>query len=115
MFKYLVKWVLNSLILIFMLQFYTGIPIWTAFMASALLTAITYVIGDRLVLREYNNTAATLTDGLVTLLFLYMAEVWFAWGLSNGNILFISAVVAVGEAFLHRYIFQDELKGAYKP
>ncbi|MCQ6557456.1 DUF2512 family protein [Paenibacillus mendelii] len=114
MFKYLLKWVLNSLIMIFMLQYFTGISVWTAFIASALLTLISYIIGDQLILRQYNNTAATLTDGLLTLLYLYVAEVWFAWGLSNGEILLISVVVAVGEFFMHRYIFQDDLGKAHQ-
>jgi putative flippase GtrA len=108
MLKFLVKWVLNGAIVTLLLSYFTGISYWTAFIAASVLTIIAYFVGDQFILRQSNNTVATIMDGVMAVLYLLVLEFYFDWGLSWAEIFTIAAVLAVAEAFLHRYIFQQE-------
>lgn len=71
------------------------------------MTVISYFIGDRFILPQFNNTVATIADGVLAIAYLYAGESLYRWGLSFGEIVIIAVVLAIGEAFLHRLVFQS--------
>ncbi|MFK7692782.1 DUF2512 family protein [Paenibacillus sp. HJGM_3] len=105
--KFLIKWVVNGAAAILLLMMFTNISFWTAFFAATCLTVIAYFVGDQWILRATNNTIASIADGLVAFVFLYVLERMFRWGLSLTEILTIAIVLGVVEAVLHRFVFQE--------
>ena len=108
MLKFLIKWAVNGVIATLLLSYFTGISYWTAFIAASVLTVIAYFVGDQFILRQSNNTVATIMDGIMAVLYLLVLEFYFHWGLSWAEIFTLAAVLAVAEAFLHRFIFQQD-------
>ncbi|MEF3304033.1 DUF2512 family protein [Paenibacillus sp. GYB003] len=105
--NFVIKWVLNGIVVTLLLLYFANVTFWPAALAATILTIIAYFVGDQLILRNTNNTVATIADGILTFLYLYLIEMVYSWGLSVGEILVISVVVAICEAVLHRLVFQE--------
>lgn len=108
--KFLIKWVVNGVTLVLLLMMFADVSFWTAFLAATGLTIIAYVVGDQVILRSTNNTIATVADALLSFTYLYLAETFFDWDLTLGEILVICLVLGVAEAVLHRLVFQEKVK-----
>lgn len=108
--KFLIKWVVNGVVVVLFLVMFSDISIWSALVAATGLTVIAYVIGDQAILRSTNNTIATFADALLSFAYLYLAETFFRWGLSLGEILVMSVVLGIAEAVLHRQVFQEQAR-----
>ncbi|GGH83869.1 hypothetical protein JOD43_000799 [Pullulanibacillus pueri] len=75
---------------------------------SLLVTVISYIVGDRIVLPRFGNTTATIIDFLITYVSVWVfgnillnSYLQIAWGS------IISAVViTIAEVFVHRYILK---------
>lgn len=104
--KFLIKWVLNGVVVVLMLMMFSNISFWTALILATGLTVVAYIIGDQAILRSTNNTIATIADALLSFTYLYLAETYYHWGLSLSEILVISVVLGIIEAILHRQVFQ---------
>lgn len=105
--KFVLKWILNGVIVTLLLMYFANLTVWTAFITASLLTIIAYFLGDQFILRASNNAVATLSDGVLAIVFLWIAASWMDWPLTFGEILIISAVLAVAEWFLHRFLFHE--------
>ena len=107
--KFVIKWVLNGIIVTSLLMWYGDVGFWPAFIAASLLTVIAYLLGDQVLLRNTNNIVATISDFLLAAVYLGVVEYFYDWGLSFGEIGVISALVAVAEWVYHRYVLGQEL------
>jgi hypothetical protein len=104
--KFVAKWLLDSSVIALLLYHYVaGITLLTALAVSTVFTVIAYFLGDQIILRASNNTVATIADGLLTVLFLWVVGAMLNWDLSPGEILMISAITALMEWVVHRYVF----------
>ncbi|CAM4493423.1 DUF2512 family protein [Paenibacillus tarimensis] len=108
MMNFIVKWLLNGIIVAPLLMFYTGISFTTAAVAASILTVVAYLLGDQVLLRATNNTFATVSDFALVAIYLGMLSYFYNWYLSVGELLIISALVAVAEWFYHRYFLRDK-------
>jgi len=106
--KFIIKWVLNGIIVTALLIWYADVTFWTAFVAASVLTIIAYLLGDQLVLRSTNNTVATVTDFLLAAVYLGLASYFFNWDLTFGETMIISAILGLAEWVYHRYVLGDD-------
>ncbi|WP_052476074.1 DUF2512 family protein [Cohnella kolymensis] len=104
--KFVLKWLINGVIVSSLLVFYTDIDYITAAFIASVLSVIEYFIGDQLLLRATNNTVATIADGVGALLFLGVVADSMNLELSFGESLVIAAILAISEWIIHRYIFK---------
>lgn len=102
--KFILKWLLNGAIVTLLLMYYADVPFFTAAITATALTLIAYFVGDQFILRASNNAIATLADGLLAFMVLWIAAYQMDWNLSLGEILIISAILAIAEWVFHRYI-----------
>lgn len=107
--KFVLKWILNGVIVVLLLMYYTNINFLNACITATALTLVAYFVGDQLILRATNNTIATLCDFVLAYGVLWMAADSMRLDLGTGEILIISFVLAVAEWVLHRYVFQPRL------
>jgi hypothetical protein len=101
----IVKFIIYSILTTFVLLFY-GFSISFLLILSALLTLVTYFIGDLLVLPLKGNRFATLTDGVTVFLgiLIWIVPSYGFYFSTLGGALFIAFLVAVCEWFIHIYI-----------
>lgn len=111
--KFVLKWLLNGVLVSLLLMYFANITFWTALIAATILTVIAYFVGDEFILRASNNWVATLSDGVLAIAFLWITAYLMDWPLSFGEILVISAAVAAAEWFLHRFLFHEPAYAAH--
>ncbi|MBN2983660.1 MULTISPECIES: DUF2512 family protein [Cohnella] len=104
--KFLMKWVLNGIIVTLLLYYYSNVGLWTALVAATGLTVISWFVGDQLILRNTNNTLASLMDGVLTAVYLGLLSYLFDWRLTVGAIALISILIAVAEWVFHRFVLR---------
>ena len=102
--RFLVKVVLNGIILVPFLYWFAEVNFWTSVLTSLGLTVIAYLVGDQLILRASNNVVATIADALLSLVYLWAVAAFLDWPLSWGELLFTVVVLGVVEMFYHRYL-----------
>ncbi|QQE76345.1 DUF2512 family protein [Brevibacillus composti] len=102
--RFLLKLVLNGIVLIPLLYWFTEITIWQSILASVGLTIIAYFIGDQFILRASNNLVATISDAILAAVYLWAVAVIFNWDLNLGEILFTVAILGIAEFFFHRIL-----------
>ncbi|WP_159888359.1 DUF2512 family protein [Paenibacillus puerhi] len=111
MMKLLLKWIVNGAIVVFMLMYAAeNITIWNALVTATALTLIAYFVGDQIILRMTNNLIATISDGLLAFIFLWAAASLMRWNVTTGEIFAIAIVLGIAEWFMHRYVFQPQVK-----
>lgn len=102
--KFLIKLLLNGIVVIALLMWYTEATFVGAATAAVILSAIAYVIGDQLVLRYTNNTTATIVDAIVAMFYLWLVARYANWSLSAGELLMIVIVLGLVEIGFHRFL-----------
>lgn len=112
----LIKFIVYSIIILFVLLFY-GFSMSSLVLLAAFLAVVTYVLGDIFVLPLRGNWIATLSDA--ALIFLGVL-IWTvpSYGLYFSLLagaLFIAAIGAVCEWFLHIYVIGREAKVNKEP
>lgn len=102
--RFLIKLVVNGVIVVSMLRWLTDAT-WSSSMFAALgLTIIAYFVGDQLILRGTNNIIAMISDALITVLYLWLVANLYNWTVRTGAFLMIAVVLGVAEFFYHRYL-----------
>ncbi|WP_372663755.1 DUF2512 family protein [Cohnella sp.] len=104
--KFILKWLINGAVVVLLLMYFADVPFFEAAIAATALTIIAYVVGDQLILRSTNNAVATFSDGVLGFFILWIAAYSMKWDLNLGEILTISAILAIAEWVIHRYIFK---------
>lgn len=112
MFKLLLKWIVNGAIVVSFLMYYSNATFGTAAVLTTGLTALSYLIGDQMILRATNNGFAAACDVVLTTVYFGLFSSLLELGLSWGEAAFLGLLVGVAEWVLHRYVFNDELRTA---
>ena len=109
--KLLLKWLINGVIVVWMLMYYSDdVGFWSAAFTATLLSLIAYVVGDQLILRKTNNIIATISDALLAFIVLWTAGKFMGWNITIGEVFGITFILGIAEFFIHRYIFKDKAK-----
>ena len=81
---------------------------WVLFIAIVA-TAVNYLFGDLVVLRNYGNIVASVGDGLMAAVVAYIFALFIPLIVVSALSLIVFAVlVAVGEYFFHRYLLSSD-------
>ncbi|UUZ92203.1 YndM family protein [Paenibacillus sp. P25] len=99
--KLLVKLILNGVVMIPMLYMLSDASVTQILIASVVLSVLAYYIGDQWILRETNNTVATIADFGLAGIYLWAVGTLFNWRLSFTEILLTAVVLAVVEVLYH--------------
>jgi FtsH-binding integral membrane protein len=114
--RFLVKVVMNGIILVPLLLWYTEANVFSAIVATLLFSVIAYLVGDRLILRSSNNLVATVSDAILAVVYLWAASAVMHWSLNWGELLFTAVLLGVVELlyhfFLKRFDTEDERERA---
>jgi hypothetical protein len=100
----LLKYVMVAVILEIVLGWMTDNSFTDILVISAAVTVVSYLIGDMLIFAKSNNTIATIFNSAVTLIILLLFN--YARGyddISFPTAVFATVVIAVGEAFFHKF------------
>lgn len=107
--KFILKWLINGVIVVTLLMYYADVPFIDAAITATVLTLIAYFVGDQLILRASNNAVATLCDAVLAYVILWLAASEMDWNLNMGEIFVITAILGIAEWVIHRYIFRAGL------
>ena len=104
----IIKFVMITAVLWIVLGLY-GFTFGDIIVSSVLITGVSYIIGDRIILPRFGNVAATIADfGLVFVMLWAFGSYLFEPQVGLGTASFISAIIiAIGEALFHRYLERD--------
>ncbi|WP_172372471.1 YndM family protein [Sporosarcina jiandibaonis] len=79
--------------------------------SSVLLTGVSYIVGDRIILPRFGNVIASIADfGLAFIMLWFLGSYLFEPIAGLGTASFISAaIIGIGEAVFHRYLEREVL------
>ncbi len=100
--RFLIKTVINGLVVVPLLLWFTEATLIGSILASVALSTIAYVLGDQMVLHATNNIIATLADVALAFAFLWMVSYFADWALNFTELLVIVLVLGIVEYVFHR-------------
>lgn len=106
--KLIVKIIINGLIVVSLLMWFTNATFWEATVAALVLSVFAYIFGDQFVLRVSNNAIATIVDAVLAFVLLGGIAYFMNWDLSFTELLMITLALGVAEAVYHRFIASEE-------
>ncbi len=98
------KILMNGIVVVPLLMWFTEATLWSSVITSLVLSVIAYMIGDQIVLRWSNNLVATITDAALTFIYLWAVADWFDWSLTIGELTTITLALGVVEFIYHRQL-----------
>ncbi len=105
-----IKFIIVAVVSEIILGIYTNLSIRQILLVSLVITAVTYVIVDMLILSVFNNTIAAVADAGLCWLIIYLCNyIWPARDISLLSALSAAVVIGIGEIFLHIYIEKNIL------
>jgi len=107
----LLKWVMVTAILWIVLGGFFGVSFINIFTIGVLVTGISYLVGDLLILSRSENWVATIADFVLTFAIVWLVgAMLFAPIVPLATASFMSAlIVAIGEMFFHGYMMKAVL------
>lgn len=102
--KFGVKLVLNGIILVPLLLWFTDASFLAILLASVILCIISYIVGDQMILRATNNTVATIADAILAFIYFWVISVSANWGLSMTELILLVVALGAVEAVFHRML-----------
>jgi hypothetical protein len=108
--NFLIKLLLNGIVLVPLLLWFTDATWVGVVIASVILSALAYLIGDQFILRASNNTVATAVDAVMALIYLGAVAYFADWGLSFSELIVTVLVLAVVEVIFHALIARDRIR-----
>jgi uncharacterized membrane protein YvlD (DUF360 family) len=101
----IIKFIMVAVILEIALNLMTALSFGEILWISLVVTVISYVIGDLIVLALTNNTVATLVDFGIALATIYLFNYMSGYEFISFTDALISAIViGIGEWFFHKYV-----------
>lgn len=101
----IIKFIMVMVVLGIALYMLTDLSFQEIFVISAIVTVVSYLLCDLLILAVSNNTIATIADVVLTFIILYSLNNWSNYGYIDASTAAISAVVlGVGDWFFHKYM-----------
>lgn len=104
MVRFLVKVVMNGIILVPFLLLFTEASVWSSLVTSIVFSIIAYLVGDRLILRTSGNLVATLADAVLAAIYLGVVSAFMHWSFTAGKLLFTVVVLGVVELLFHFFL-----------
>jgi uncharacterized membrane protein len=108
--NFFLKLLLNSIVLIPLLLWFTGAPLFSIVLAALGLCVLAYLVGDLFILRATNNTVATIADGVMAFIYLWAVAYFADWALSFSELFVTVLALAFVEAIFHRMIARDRVR-----
>jgi hypothetical protein len=102
--KFIKKIVLNGVVVIPLLMWFTGASFMSAMITAVALAVIAYLLGDQIILRASNNTIATIADAVLAIVFLWVVAYFMNWRINLIELVTIALVLGVVETFFHRFL-----------
>jgi len=104
-----IKFVMTTAMLAVVFGFLYGVSFGDILTISFILTIVSYLIGDMLILPRFGNTAATITDFGIAYVGAWMIGAQIIdEPIRMGIASFLSAgLIAIGEAFFHQYVVNN--------
>lgn len=108
--RFIWKLVLNGLIIIPFLYWFTDASLLGIVATAVILAVISYFIGDQFILRRSNNLIATIADGVLAYAYLWVVASTFNWTLSQRELITTVIALVIVEAIYHTMLhrFWDE-------
>jgi hypothetical protein len=100
--------VLNGIIVVPLLSYFTEATFLEAAVASVFLSVIAWFIGDQMILRISNHTVATVADAGLAFIYLWIVAYAFRWSLSIGELLLMVVLLGAVEWWFHRQLVLPE-------
>lgn len=101
----LIKFILAAVVSEIILGIFTDLSPAEILAVSLIITAVTYPVGDLLILSVFNNTVAAVADAGMCWLIIYLGN--YFWPVRNVSLLSAlsaAVVIGIGEIFLHMYM-----------
>lgn len=105
-----IKFIVISIAVLSIYGMFDHIPIPNLIIMSVIATAVSYIIGDLLILRRFGNLTATIADFVLMAATLWALSMMFV-GLGQPILLptlFSSYFILFCEPFIHAYILENE-------
>lgn len=106
--RFWLKALLNALVVIPMLMWFTEATFLGSLITSLGLSVIAYLIGDQMILRATNNMVATIADAGLSFVYLWAVAAFANWNFTWGELLFTVALLGVLEYFFHLYLRMND-------
>ena len=101
---FLRKIILNSIVIIPFLIWFSDASFLVSLVTALTLSVLTYLVGDQLFLRMTNNTVSTIVDVALSIGFFWIAAWVTNWTLNFTEILSLSVLLGSVEWAFHRYL-----------
>jgi len=105
----ILKFIMVAVISAVILPFFGQISLTDTLIIAAVVTVITYVLWDLLLLPRYGNWVTTIADGIVDAILIALAPLVLPITVNIYGIILTAVVLAVGEWFFHRYLAMGEV------
>jgi hypothetical protein len=102
--KFLRKSLMNGIVIIPLVLWFTEATFFASLITALALSTIAYLIGDQVILRMSNNMVATLADAGLAFAFLWVVAIYTGWSLTVGEMFIIVALLSVVEWIFHRQL-----------
>src|SRR5690625_2731806 len=107
----LIKFVMITGILLVILAGFYQVNFWSIFVTSLLLTAVSYPIGDLMILPLFENWGATISDFILAFTGIWILGVLYTGTIPFPTVAGISALfIAGGEYVFHKYMAHHVLR-----
>lgn len=99
------KFAMTAVVTQIVLGLYTNLRIEQILLVALAITAITYLIGDLLILSVFNNTVAAVADAGMCWLIIYLSGyIWPDRTVPLLSALSAAVIIGIGEILFHSYI-----------
>jgi hypothetical protein len=99
------KYAMTAVVTQIVLGIFTNLRIVQILLIALVITVITYLIGDLLILSVFNNTVAAIADAGMCWLIIYLSGyVWPDRTVPLLSALSAAVIIGIGEILLHLYI-----------
>jgi uncharacterized membrane protein YvlD (DUF360 family) len=110
--KFLIKCVINGIIAVPLLLWFTIAGFWEVVIAALALCVVSYIIGDRMILPATNNTVATISDFGLAYAFFWAVGSIMNWNLTLGEVFWVALGVTAVEMWFHTTLPQGDRRRA---
>lgn len=101
----IIKFIMIAVILEIILMFGSTLNFNEILAISLTVTVIAYIIGDLIILSMTNNTVATICDGILAFVVIYLFNYVYSYKYIPVSSTLVAAVVlGIGEWFFHKYM-----------
>jgi hypothetical protein len=104
------KCLMNGIVVIPLLIWFSEATFLSSLIATLVFCAISYWIGDQLILRMSNNSVATIADAGLTFIYFWIVADMMDWTLSLWELLLLVAAVSIMEMIFHRQLGGSDRK-----